>query len=88
MIVHLAGTSINVAGRIIQRCAICGEKLCDSKNVAIPLEEDGTPGKFATWPVGGWIETEGSFSIVVGETETPTIEAYQIPSECCVELLE
>lgn len=36
---HIAGPAMAICGRVIQRCAVCGEKLVDSKNVAAPLEK-------------------------------------------------
>jgi len=56
---HIAGPRIEACGRIIQRCSLCGEKLCDSKNVAMPLEKcqacDGTGGYQPAYVSGGEI---------------------------------
>ena len=51
-ITHFVGPRMDICGRIIQRCAVCGAKLCDSEGVMIPRDPDGTPGRFPTWPEG------------------------------------
>ena len=51
-ITHVAGPSITIAGRVIQRCSICGYKLCDSLNASMPLNPDGTVPKFPVWEPG------------------------------------
>lgn len=43
VLVHVAGIAMKVQGRLIQRCAVCGEKLCDSRGQAAPLKPDGSP---------------------------------------------
>lgn len=51
-VTHIAGNRLNIEGRIIQRCALCGAPMCDSLNVALPLNPDGSALEFHTWPVG------------------------------------
>ena len=51
-ITHFTGPRMDVCGRIIQRCTVCGAKLCDSESVAIPNKPDGSLGEFATWEEG------------------------------------
>lgn len=55
-VTHITGVRLDVCGRIIQRCSLCGEKLCDSKNVAMPLNPDGSVPEFATWPTGRQVQ--------------------------------
>lgn len=48
-VTHLTGGVIWANGRKIQRCAICGEKLCDSATVTDYLPSDATEIEFPTW---------------------------------------
>lgn len=57
-IVHISGNVFHVCGRTIQRCGVCVAKLCDSLNVAIVLNPDGTEPVFPTFPPGRLIEVE------------------------------
>lgn len=87
-VVHLAGNAIRLGDRIIQRCFICGEKLCDNLNVAIPVNQDGSDPSFATFGVGAWVENEGNRMSVIGESESPQMDSSEIPDGCCVDLVE
>lgn len=49
-ITHIPSPSINVCGRTIQRCAVCGELLLDSLNAAAPTNPDGSVPDFPVWP--------------------------------------
>lgn len=55
---HIAGVRLDVCGRVVQRCSLCGAKLCDSEGVAMPLNPDGTPPEFPTWPIGRLVQVE------------------------------
>ena len=55
-VTHISGVRLDVCGRIIQRCSLCGEKLCDSLNTAAPLNADGSIPEFRTWPQGRLIQ--------------------------------
>ena len=83
MEVHLAGTVVGLAGRVIQRCLICGEKLLDSKGSSAPVDMDGKTPTFPTWPVGGWVEVDGNQSMLISETKNLRFEAGDIPDGCC-----
>lgn len=78
---HIAGVRLNVCGRVIQRCSLCGAKLCDSLNVAMPLNSDGTVPEFSTWEVGRLVQVE---------TGNPTRysllpDTDKLPDDSCVE---
>lgn len=88
MIVHLAGNAVCLDGRIIQRCLICGEKLADNLNCAMPVEPDGSDPVFPTWGTGAWVEIDGNRSSKVGESENPEMWGEQIPENSCVSLVE
>ena len=80
---HLAGPSITISGRVIQRCLICGYKLCDSLNCAMPMNTDGTMPRFATWEKGSFVQIEGNRSSIIPEE----VEG-KLPDDSCIDLVE
>ncbi len=48
-ITHFTGQRMDVCGRIIQRCTVCGAKLCDSEGAMMVVNPDGSTPEFATW---------------------------------------
>lgn len=48
-VTHLTGGVVWANGRKIQRCQICGEKLCDSLSVTDWLPSDAPEIEFPTW---------------------------------------
>lgn len=80
-ITHISGIRLDVCGRIIQRCSLCGAKLCDSKNVAMPLNEDGTVPEFPSWPVGRLIQVDAG-----NPTRSSLLpDSHKLPEDSCVE---
>lgn len=84
MTTHLAGTPVNVIGRWIQRCLVCGEKLVDSENHDMITTEGKIYVSF--WPVGGIIRIDGKNSSCIGITEIP--EIIYLPENFCLDLVE
>lgn len=83
-VTHIAGMRITACGRVVQRCALCGEKLCDSKNTAAPLKPDGTPPDFPTWQEGRLVRvTPGNPTAYYLLDDTD-----ELPDDSCIELLE
>lgn len=76
---HLAGPTWNFEGRIIQRCAVCGEKLVDFDPSRCAISEGGT---VAVWKEADLIEVEGNRSSRVGEYPNC------LPDNFCLELVE
>lgn len=84
-VVHLAGSRVEICGRVLQRCLICGEKLRDSA-------DDPAAGKvwplssYWTWMPGLWVRFEPE----------PMQHAYALGSsckeapsdDCCLALVE
>jgi len=60
-VTHVAGPVVffRILNRVIQRCAVCGEKLADNLNACGPLNQDGSPPTFPTWPERRLIRCEG-----------------------------
>jgi hypothetical protein len=78
---HIAGPALNVCGRTVQRCSLCGAKLCDSEGTAAPLNPDGSAPGFPTWPVGRLVQVE---------TGNPTRysllpDTDKLPDDSCLE---
>jgi hypothetical protein len=81
---HIAGPAITACGRVIQRCSLCGEKLCDSKNTAMPLNKDGSDPTFPTWEVGRMVRVEPGNPMhwaMLPDTD-------RLPDDTCLDLVE
>lgn len=80
---HLAGPSITVSGRVLQRCLICGAKLSDSKGTMMLSTDDGDNG-FPTWPPGRFIQ------VSVGQPTRSLLlpdEGERLPADVCEEFI-
>jgi hypothetical protein len=81
---HVAGPTITVAGRKIQRCSVCGEKLCDSLNVAMPVGPGGEEPTFPTWETGRLVRvTDGN-----PRSEVLLADTDRLPDDSCIDLVE
>lgn len=83
-VTHIAGPAITACGRVIQRCSLCGEKLCDSKNTASPMPADGSEPRFPTWAVGRLIRVHTgnpTYSELLDDTD-------KLPDDTCLDLVE
>jgi hypothetical protein len=83
---HVAGPAICISGRILQRCAICGHKLCDSLNTAVPSSSIGTVPEFPTWREGDYVQEDGNRSSVVGYF--PSSPPVPEVTDLCLDLVE
>lgn len=82
--VHIAGPSINIDEVIIiQRCAVCGFKLYDSRN-GDPILISGTFQKIG-WPLGSYIREIGNRYEQL--PRRPTNQEPR-PKELCIDLVE
>ena len=82
-VTHAAGPAVNVGGRVIQRCAVCGLKLLDSKNTAGPVGPNGEPPEFPLWAEAALVEIDGNRQSLTGTFgEDPT------PADFCIDLVE
>ena len=83
---HLAGPCVRVENRVIQRCLVCGEKLCD---LAVP------PGLlceakdlFGTWKPGAYVRFS---TLHEGTKISEAIEipaSMEMPEDWCLSLVE
>lgn len=82
---HIAGVAINIGGRKIQRCSLCGEKLIDALNQAAPLNHDGSVPLASVWECGRLVQcaTDGNprrWSLLP--------DTDQLPEDSCLALVE
>lgn len=91
-ITHIAGVRLNAAGRIVQRCSLCGAKLCDSRGVAMPtppeyagFSEDEKAEwfdkNFSCWPVGRLVQVDAG-----NPTRSSLLpDDDRLPKDSCIE---
>lgn len=82
---HLAGPWVEFDGRLIQRCLVCGEKLADSKNVAMMLNPDGTTPPAPRFATGHFIQ------FTVGQNPRRALDlgdSEKFPEDSCIALVE
>lgn len=84
-VTHISGLAITINGRIIQRCAVCGEKLCDSKGSAAPVNEDGSVPSYPIWEENRLIRV----SVGCNPTRYGLLPKDQhLPKDSCIDLVE
>ena len=91
---HLPAGPIDIRGRVIQRCAICGEKLVDSKRTMVPIGDAGKP--YPTWEPGVMVRVIKEGNVSRWESvECETIEGengerdrQKLPEDSCIDLVE
>ncbi len=82
-ITHIAGPAITMAGRVIQRCMVCGAMLCDSAGTSSPLRPDGTADKFPVWAIDALVQVEAG-----NPTRHSVLpESDRIPDDSCLSLV-
>ena len=89
-VTHVAGpvVSIRSINRAVQRCAMCGEKLADSRGQMGCVGPDGEPPEFVHWEERHLIRvTEGNptHSEDIGDFGDPAID---LPEDFCLSLVE
>jgi hypothetical protein len=89
---HIAGPSITVSGRVIQRCMVCGLKLVDSLGMVGPIEPDGSAPVVATWRVDDVIEVYDGNPIqyvLLGHGSDESFEySKKVPPNLCIDMIE
>lgn len=77
-VIHVAGSSIALDGRLIQRCAICGEKLIDFRDADLGQQSERGKMELAKiWVPGIFVEVgldgrQVSYVCPPGESRPPT----------------
>ena len=77
---HIAGPRLTIDGRVIQRCMLCGAKLCDSAG-SMSISTDGRQPEFPTWPVDALVQVE------VGNPTRYSVlpESDLLPKDSCID---
>jgi hypothetical protein len=85
-VTHIAGNVIEIEGRVIQRCVVCGAKLCDSLNVAMPLNKDGSVPEFPTWAIWSLVQVDAGNPTRLSTVPTPKDEdnRNKLPKDSCL----
>jgi hypothetical protein len=87
-VTHVAGPVVHINGRIIQRCPWCGEKLCDSEGVMMPVGPDGKAQEFHTFPEGHLIAVSRDGPTTRYLTGAHFVIVETLPSDFCLSLVE
>lgn len=74
---HVAGSPIKIAGRCIQRCLVCGEKLADTYNSDL----------LRFWAEGEMVREYNGFLRTTGK-EFPLTTVEHLPRDFCLKLVE
>ena len=76
---HVAAPAIQIGDRVIQRCAICGEKLIDARpSMHDFLQKAGLIDiKLATWDAGAYVRIHNNSQVRVN-----------VPDNLCIVLVE
>jgi hypothetical protein len=86
-VTHVAGIVFRIGERVIQRCCVCGEKLCDNLNTAMPLKPDGSVPEFPVWEEMALVQHEGNrWSLI--EPERNDAGEPKLPTDSCIALVE
>jgi len=80
---HIAGVVVRIGSRVIQRCALCGDKLIDNDMAGAEVPEDQVNTPFPAWEVEALVRVDGNMY--------EAIEArpdHKLPPDSCLALLE
>jgi hypothetical protein len=86
-VTHVAGPVVSVHGRAIQRCPVCGEKLCDNLGQTGPVNDDGSAPEFLAFGERRLIEVMGGNPtryVDVGDF----VQCETLPENFCLALVE
>jgi hypothetical protein len=80
-VTHIAGVHVNVDGRVIQRCALCGEKLIDSAH-SLNIGFTDASG-YPVFQAGTLVRQRDD-----GIWEYAKPQAHSLPNDNCLPLVE
>jgi hypothetical protein len=83
-VTHIAGVRLDIGGRVIQRCSLCGEKLIDNLNESVPIGPDGKVRKTCSWPIGRLVRVmlrNPRRSLLLEDTD-------KLTDDSCISLIE
>ena len=78
---HIAGVRLDIDGRVIQRCSLCGAKLADSFGSCRVANDDGSVDEYPTWETGRLVQVE------VGNPTRYSLlpDSDKLPKDSCLE---
>ena len=81
---HIAANHVYICGRLIQRCAVCGEVLINTNLSRVSVPEADADKPLGTWTAGRMIRvTKGNPTGYVMLDDTG-----KLPDDTCFDLLE
>jgi hypothetical protein len=83
-VTHIAGPTVTVGQRKIQRCLVCGEKLADNIDIlkGIVASPD-VPPEYLQWPPGDLVQQDGNRTSVIQH-----VDGTDLPEDCCINMVE
>ena len=83
-VTHVAGPVVKVHNRVVQRCALCGEKLVDNAYAVSPLRLDGSPPDCCVWAERCLVHCDTG-RMVAGKD---FVASEELPDDFCLALVE
>lgn len=74
---HVVGPFVQIGDRVVQRCALCGEKLADTK-------EPDRLGRVVVWNEGLLVRCQNGIMFKVGDL----LNNDELPDDFCLPLVE
>ena len=93
-VTHIAGPVVTIGCRRIQRCSVCGEKMCDNLpylqgRMAFPEPQESEGlcpsglDTMSTWEPAELVRFEGDAQYAILH-----IDGESVPEDCCIDLVE
>ena len=83
-VTHVAGPVVKLRTRVVQRCALCGEKLFDNAALVTPVRPDGSPADCGVWQERCLVHCDTG-RMVAGED---FVASKDLPGDFCLALVE
>ncbi len=79
---HIAGFFVRIEDRLIQRCALCGEKLIDVRLGRVETDVSGEP--YPTWDAGAHVVIDDNNN----RMQVHRNPAAGLPADSCLSMVE
>lgn len=89
-VTHVAGGSVEIHGRVLQRCCVCGGKIMDALVRDQPVDARGKARPVFTWAPGDFVQlnlepdAKGLLKLVM----TGHYSSDPLPADFCIDLVE
>ena len=92
-VTHVAERAIDIHGRVIQRCCVCGQKLIDALVKNQPADGRGKPKPIFTWAPGDLVRLAIDGPQTKEEPAKPPVLAGHfntdaLPPDFCIDMVE